>query len=112
MSERANEILIGETQAAFRTANERLEAAADAIGLTLRIPFICECPDAACMDLVSLTLTQYEDVRAHPRRFFTNPGHEQIAQTAGAAVTVEEHPDYIVVEAVGDAGNIADASHA
>lgn len=112
MSEEASEEAIGETQAAFRAANERLEAAADAIGLTLRLPFICECPDAACMELVSLTLDQYEAVRAHPRHFFTSPGHQRIAHAAGAAVLVEEHPDYVVVEAIGTAGVIADESHA
>lgn len=112
MSEEASGEAIGETLAAFRAANERLQAAADAIGLTLRLPFICECPDPACMELVSLTFDQYEAVRTHPRRFFTTVSHEQIATAAGAAVLVEEHPDYVVVEAIGAAGVIADESHA
>jgi hypothetical protein len=38
--------------------------------------FVCECSDASCVDAISLTPTQYTDVRAHPTRFFLVPGHE------------------------------------
>jgi hypothetical protein len=45
-----------------------------------------------------MTLDQYEDVRVNPVRFFTIPGHQDIAEAAGAARVVEEQNGYVVVD--------------
>jgi hypothetical protein len=99
---------IAATQATFREANEKIEAAADEMGLVGAIPFICECADARCVAIVRLTPEQYEDVRRHPRRFFALPGHQSIAVAAGAAEMVFAFPDYVLVDKIGIAGDISE----
>jgi hypothetical protein len=56
-------------ESAFRTANERLRNAA--LGHRFlpdqRVPFICECADDGCYEVVMLRLADYEQVRQHPK---------------------------------------------
>jgi hypothetical protein len=99
---------IGLNQATFREANERIEAAADTMALVGPVPFICECPQRSCVEIVQLTFDAYAAVRQHPRRFFSSPGHQRIAVDAGAAVVIDEFPGYTVAEKVGEAGRIAE----
>src|SRR5437763_533946 len=61
---------------AFRKANERIQLAAVEFDADEALPFLCECPDPACIEMVRLTLGQYAQVRAHPRRFVVASGHE------------------------------------
>jgi hypothetical protein len=99
---------IAENQASFREANEKIEATAYRVELPGRVPFICECFDAVCMEIIRLRLDEYEGVREHPRRFFTAPGHSAAAVAAGAAVIAEEHDGYTLVDKIGVAGEIAE----
>ena len=101
------EARMAENQSTFREANERIEAAADDMGLFEPVPFICECAARDCTAIVRLTLTDYEDVRSNPRRFFNVPGHEALSVEAGAAVVVETTPGYVLVDKVGVAGEIS-----
>ena len=64
---------IAENQCSFREANEKIEAAADNMELLDRIPFICECADANCMEIVRLSQDEYEVVRQHPTRSLPHP---------------------------------------
>jgi hypothetical protein len=98
---------LAENQATFREANERIEAAADDMGLLEPVPFICECAARECTEIVRLTLTEYEDVRSNPRRFFNALGHERLSVEAGAGVVVETTPRYVLVDKVGVAGEVA-----
>lgn len=69
-------------------------AAAGEIGVDeRRVPFICECPDPACTDVLIIDLGDYEAVRRHPRRFLNARGHD-----GSAGVEVERHANYVVVE--------------
>jgi hypothetical protein len=68
------------------------------------IGFRCECARLGCNVLVALTLTQYEAVRANPRRFVIVSGHELAAVEA----PIERHGEYAVVEKVGAAGEEAE----
>jgi hypothetical protein len=94
---------IARNNATFRDANEHIGAAAGVYGIDSPVPFICECADARCSEIVRLTLEQYEEVRADSRRFLSVPGHED------AAEIVEERDGYVIVEKVGRAGDIVDA---
>jgi len=98
---------IAENQSTFRDANEKIEVAADHMGLYGRVPFICECADVGCSEIVRLTLNDYERVRQHPRRFFTAVGHEDTSVDTGAGVVVEERDEYVIVEKIDLAGEIA-----
>jgi hypothetical protein len=91
-------------QSRFRSANERMELLArshrfDAIQ---RVPFLCECADPNCREIVMLSLADYEDVRAYPDRFFLVAGHED-AEAAHERI-LEAEQGYAVVEKVGAAG--------
>jgi hypothetical protein len=92
----------------FREANERIEATADQMNLAGPVPFICECSDPTCMEIVRLNLDEYEDVRQHPRRFFTVPGHTEAAVQAGAATVAKRLPSYTLVDKINLAGAIAE----
>lgn len=72
-----------------------------------RLPFICECADRTCMEIVRLSLDEYEEVRTHPRRFVTAPGHQALSVEAGAGVVVGSHDGFVLVEKVDVAGEIA-----
>ena len=105
MSDRQHEI--GEAQVAFRNANERIQASADGFAIHGSIPFICECPDRDCMDLVRLTFDQYDAIRQYPTRFFNVTGHEHSSVDAGAERIVAVAGELTVVEKVGVAGEVA-----
>jgi hypothetical protein len=95
-------------QARFRAANERIEASAEAMGLLGAVPFICECADLTCDEIVRLSLQRYEEVRHNPRLFFVAPGHQALAVGSGAGVVVGEEDGYVLVETIGVAGSIAE----
>jgi hypothetical protein len=101
------QVRIAENQSRFREANETIQASANNIGLADPIPFICECADRACTEIVRLTFDGYEDVRQYPRRFFNATGHEAISVEAGAGVVVDRYDEYVVVEKIDLAGEIA-----
>jgi hypothetical protein len=98
-------------QSRFREANERIELAADKMGLVDPIPFICECAQTQCMEIVRLSMEGYEEVRHDPRLFFTAPGHQQIAVDAGAGVVVGKGDGYVLVEKIGVAGQVAEDNY-
>ena len=90
----------------FRRANERIDSVAREYDIRVRVPFICECAESACREIVRLTLAQYGEVRSTARWFVTAPGHESVA---GAMVDVIRVGDgYVIVEALGDAGDVAE----
>jgi len=37
--------------------------------------FACECAETSCTQEISMTLSEYESVRADPRWFLVRPGH-------------------------------------
>jgi hypothetical protein len=91
-----------ENEATFRLANENLEEKAAELGLSEeRTPYLCECEDERCTEIIQLTREEYEVVRAHPRRFVMTPGH----QDAGDRVLREE-PGFTVIEKHGDEGDL------
>ena len=102
---------IGINQSRFREANERIELTADKMGLVGLVPFICECAQTECVEIVRLSIEDYEEVRRHPRLFFTAPGHEQIDVDASAAVVVGEGDGYVLVEKIGVAGEVAEDNY-
>jgi hypothetical protein len=98
---------IARNVATFRHANERINRAAGAYGVDMPVAFICECADTACTEIVWLELAQYEEIRADPRHFLNVPGHQAEAQRA--AVLVAEQDGYVIVKAIGYAGDVVEA---
>jgi hypothetical protein len=79
----------------FREVNERIREVGErfADGLTL-FDFFCECADFECIERLTLTLRDYESVRAHPARFVVLPGHE----LPDAERVVDRKDGFVVVE--------------
>ena len=104
--DRSLEERIARNDATFRAANERINAAAGAYDMETSVPFLCECADPTCVEIVGLELDQYEEIRADSRHFLNVPGHQRSAQ--GAAVVVAERDGYVIVEKIGHAGDIVE----
>jgi hypothetical protein len=96
--------------ARLRRANDRVQLAADGMGLVGPVPFICECADTTCMDIVRLDTLRYENVRYHPRRFFTVPGHPAGLAT-DSAIVIDEFADYTLIDLIGRAGEVAEEQY-
>jgi hypothetical protein len=107
MDDDLTKVRIAENQSRFREANERIELAAENMGILGAIPFICECPRRECSEIASLSLDEYEEIRQHPRRFFTVPGHQDRAVETGAGSEVARNARYATVDKVGIAGEVA-----
>jgi hypothetical protein len=97
---------IARNEAAYRDVNEAIEAGrahatSPAPGPR---PFVCECGQLGCNQLVELTADEYEAVRAHPRRFFMVDGHE----IPDVEMVVARHERYVVAEKVAAEAAIAE----
>lgn len=96
---------IGRNDAIFRQKNERINEVAEAAQIE-PTPFICECADTSCLEVIRMTLAEYSEIRDDARLFLNVPGHEASAQ--GWAQVVETHDSYVVVEKIGPAGEVAE----
>src|ERR1700688_2288316 len=96
---------LGHNEAVFRDVNERIEKGHWPDPRDEPVAFRCECARLGCNMLVELTLRAYEHVRADPRLFVLLPGHE----ISDVDRVVETHPEYLVVEKTGEAGQVAEA---
>jgi hypothetical protein len=83
-----------ENEAAFRAANENLKASLVSLEELGRVPFICECSDGDCMEVVDVPLATYDGVRARPNDFLLQAGHE----TPTDERVVARYDGYVVVE--------------
>jgi hypothetical protein len=81
------------------------------MGLVGVVPFICECADASCMEIVRLDTLLYDNVRHHPRRFFTVPGHHTAALAAESAVVIDEFDEHTLIDMTGRAGEVAEQQY-
>ena len=70
------------------------------------VEFVCECSRVDCAQPVSLTLTEYEEVRKVATRFVVRPDH--VDEEVEVVVDSGEGR-YLVVEKIGDAGRTAAA---
>ena len=77
----------------FREANERIAESARNLSLSGPAPFLCECEDGHCTELIPLELAEYEAARSHPERFFTAPGH-----SISSAQVVEENDRFQLID--------------
>lgn len=97
---------IARNDATFRQANEEIEKAALAYNVDGVLPFICECAAPTCTEVVRLTLDEYEQVRAEPKRFVNALGHH--VNGMGVVAVVAKTDRYEVVEKIGVAGEVAE----
>jgi hypothetical protein len=95
---------VARNDAIFREANEHIEQVAQKFGHAGQVPFICECPQPDCREIVPLTIAQYEHVRARPMTFLVVAGHEDVAPDLEDVV--ERGEGFVIIEKVGEAAEV------
>ena len=106
MATRKERIALNE--AMFREGNERMgawEERQEASAAEKQL-FLCECADRECREHVSLTMPEYETVRADPMHFAILPGHER----PDAERVVESYAGYLVIEKHEDVRDIVEGT--
>jgi hypothetical protein len=100
---------IARNNSTFRDANDGIEVSAikHRFDRDQPVPFICECSDQRCTEIVILTLEEYRQVRGNDRWFVHALGHEESVE--GVVSTVERHPRFVVVEKINHAGEVAES---
>ena len=93
------------SQATIRDVNEGIERGQWPGEEASPVGFRCECARLGCNRLIELSVHEYEQIRASPRRFVLIPGHELPEIEA----VIETRPGYIIVEKRDQAGEVAEA---
>jgi len=102
---------VAANESRFREANEGIEARATELGYHVHeelVPFLCECGDERCTELIRLTLVEYETARSNPLHFVCRVGHERVAESTGAGRLVRREDRFVVVEKEGVAAAVAE----
>lgn len=69
---------IGLNEAVFREVNERLRGINEAFGtITEKMEIVCECADPTCTERITMSVSEYEDLRSKADRFAVVPGHAE-----------------------------------
>ena len=90
-------------QALFREVNERIEDVARGYD---HVEFLCECSRDDCTEAVSVSLRDYEAIRAEPTHFLVVAGHEA---SPDIERVVGRNNGYVVVQKVHEAAAVATA---
>jgi hypothetical protein len=93
----------GADEASIRDVNEGIERGQWPGEEDVPVGFRCECGRLGCNQLVELSVREYKEIRAHPRRFVIVPGHEN----PDIETVVEARPGYLIVEKRDQAGEVA-----
>ena len=94
----------GANEATMRDVNEGIERGQWPGEEDTPVGFRCECAQLGCNQLIELSVREYEDIRAHPRRFVVVPGHE----APDVERVIEAGPRYVIVEKLDQAGEVAE----
>lgn len=93
-------------EATFRDANEQIATRrAELSAVEGKTPFLCECEDDRCTEIVRLSPEEYEAVRAVPTHFVIVHGHP----THGSRV-VREGDGWVCIDKDGTSAQIARAT--
>ena len=65
-----------ENERRFRSANEQIGMKAMELGIHERVPFLCECADEACREILLLSVEEVRQIRRSPTRFVVAPDHD------------------------------------
>jgi hypothetical protein len=94
----------GRNEALFREVNENIASLEESFGATDEPVYICECARVGCTERLAIDPQTYNRTRRHDRRFVLLPGHEDPEFER----VIERHTDYLVVEKMGEAGEVAE----
>jgi hypothetical protein len=71
----AREERVARNETLFREVNERIKQVNVGLATAEATDFLCECGDESCTQPISLTMAEYESVRAEPTHFAIVAGH-------------------------------------
>ena len=98
MNERRKDAL-AKNEVLFREVNEQVDSIdrQNSAPTSELASFLCECSHAQCLERVTATRAEYEQVRSSPIRFLLAPGHEvpeieAVVDVTDRFVVVEKHP--------------------
>ncbi|MBV8948220.1 MAG: hypothetical protein JO286_23420 [Solirubrobacterales bacterium] len=94
-------------EATIRDVNEGIERGQWPGEEDSPVGFRCECARLGCNRLIELSVHEYEEIRANPRRFVLLPGHE----FADIETVIETRPGYIIVEKRDEAAEVAEENN-
>jgi hypothetical protein len=104
--DRLPEERLAANEAFFRDLNERIREAVGKHGADGHLyEFVCECADPGCIERLTMTVTEYEEIRADPARFVLAPGHND----KKIEIVLERRADHVVVQKVGRAAEVVKA---
>ena len=93
---------LAKNEAFRRETNEMIEQ--EAVGWHERVfECICECASPGCTARLTMTTTEYDQVRASSDRFVVARGHDD----PSLEVVIESFDGYVVVEKRGEADEVA-----
>jgi hypothetical protein len=99
------EIRRARNEVLFRSVNEAIQQQALRFGgIDDEYEFVCECSWVECVERITLTLRQYEEIRANGSRFIVIPGHadpsveQVVGSVAGHHVVEKDGAAAIVAE--------------
>ena len=100
------EARLARNEVMFRAINDRIRELAVGFEHVAEevLAFICECADETCVERVSLSLSQYDDLRAIPARFVVVPGHEA---TPLVERVIFRGTEFVIVRKIGLAADMA-----
>jgi hypothetical protein len=85
----------------FREANRDIDAWRAELGIDERIPYVCECGDATCRELMRLSPAEYRAARVDNRHFILAHGHP-----FRSGRIVDRREGFTVVEKGGEAAEV------
>jgi hypothetical protein len=91
-------------EATIRDVNEGIERGQWPGEEDSPVGFRCECARLGCNQLVELSVREYEEIRANPRRFVVVSGHE----FDDVETVVESRRGYVIVEKLDQAAEVAE----
>lgn len=91
-------------EATIRDVNEGIERGQWPGEEDAPVGFRCECARLGCNQLVELSVREYEEIRANPRRFVVVHGHE----FHEVETVVESRAGYVIVEKQDQAAEVAE----
>ena len=104
----AREERVARNETLFREVNERIKQVNVGLATVEATDYLCECGDEGCTDPISLTMAEYEAVRAEPTHFAVVSGHvvpdieQVIASTNRYSVVAKTAPDAVKVVVAED----------
>jgi hypothetical protein len=99
---------VARNEALFREVNERIKQVNVGLATVEATEFLCECGDESCTQPISLTMAEYELVRADGTHFAVVTGHvvpdieEVVSHNERYAVVAKTDPDAVRIAEAED----------